>query len=275
MRMSSNLMKDAPDVSPTRDVVVPPIWVVNLKRSVKRRDYIVQHLTDLGLDFELVEAVEGRDISEEEMQRVYSRDEAVRHIGRALTPGEIGGSLSHIKLYERMVSEGLDEVIIVEDDVEVFPSFWELLRNRSQFPPDWELILLYHGGAQASFWKRQKIRNGLELRKFATVVYGTVGYMITRGGAEKLLAQAYPIRVPSDGLTGGSLPTGLHLFGAYPLCMTQHGPGGAAESTMPDAHAARIAAPDKDSLGVVRWNLYVAKTGLFNFVRRLSPWAII
>ena len=39
---------------------MPPIWVLNLRRSPERRAEITEHLARLGLDHELIEAVDGR-----------------------------------------------------------------------------------------------------------------------------------------------------------------------------------------------------------------------
>ena len=48
--------------------------------------------------------------------------------GRELTPGELGCSLSHIRLWEKMVKENIPEVLILEDDLLIGKCYLLFLR---------------------------------------------------------------------------------------------------------------------------------------------------
>jgi len=110
-------------------LLMPLIWVINLKRSIERRQHITRHLDGLGLDYELIEAVDGRELSPEELEQAYCSSAAIASIRRELTPGEIGWSLSHLRLYQRQVDERLDEVVILEDDVEIITAAGRLSQD--------------------------------------------------------------------------------------------------------------------------------------------------
>lgn len=256
-------------------VSLPPIWVINLKRSIERREYITRHLSELELQFDLIEAVDGKQLTPDELAAIYDREQAIEHTGRELTPSEIGCSLSHIKLYQKMVEEDLEEVIILEDDVVIQSDFLQILEHMHLFPAAWELVLLYHGGAQISCWKKQAIYKQYQMVKFATIAYGTLGYMLKKDAARKLLAYAYPIRVPADHLTGGEVLNGIQLHGIYPRCMQQLAEGPAALTTMPDAHQSRKKPPTKAESGILVYTLYCIKTRVLNLYHSLNPRSII
>lgn len=199
----------------------PPVWVINLPRSTERRAYIVAHLQELGLPFEIVPAVDGQMLTQDELTEFYSLEQTLACIGRELVPGEIGCSLSHLRLYERMVTEGVEMALILEDDAVIDPEVLELLAKPEAFPPGWELLLLYHSEGQMSWWHRRPLTGRFRTGRFVQPTYGTAGYLITQGGARKILAQAYPVRAPSDHWTGGHMNTGVQLYGLEPCGIAQ------------------------------------------------------
>ncbi len=199
---------------------IPPIWVVNLKESSDRQKYISNHLQELGLDFQLIEAVNGRELSEAELAALYDPVQAKKLILREMAPGEIGCSLSHLKIYQKMIDENVAEVLVLEDDAQIDPECLEILQHKNRFPPDWELMLLFHDGEHhTSFRKRRKILKQYRAVKFINPPYGTLGYITKLSAARKLLAKGYPIRVPADELTGGGVKSGIALYGINPPCI--------------------------------------------------------
>jgi glycosyl transferase family 25 len=202
----------------------PPIWVLSLKESVERRNYISQHLTGLNFDFKIVDAVNGNNLSAEERQFFYCPEAAFKLLGRQLSPGEIGCSLSHLKLYEKMIEEQIEEVIILEDDAEIIIDFIEIMNSKTCFPSDWELILFQHSNNDSTYishWNKKRIYNKYNFVKFVAVPWGTVAYMIKKSAAKKLIPHGYPIRMPADELTGGRIKTDVILYGIDPPCIIQ------------------------------------------------------
>jgi glycosyl transferase family 25 len=252
---------------------LPPIWVLNLRRSVERRNYITSHLASLGLPFELIEAVDGRALSRRDLDTLYSPRESVRLIGRELTLGEIGCYLSHLKLYRKQIDEGWDEVVIFEDDAVVDPALFEVLSQRRSLPADWDLVLFNDVRAPVSFWGSRPFGR-FRCVKFASTAWCTVGYILRRSGAQKLLAHGYPVRVQLDGLTGGSIRTGVRLYGIDPHCVRQLSED-ASNSTMPEAYPLHERWPTRDELPGVLWNLHRMKWGMIHFYRRANPFSMV
>jgi glycosyl transferase, family 25 len=195
---------------------LPPIWVINLRRSLERRAHITRHLRQLGLAFELVEAVDGSELGAEAMRASYDPSRAMRALSRELTPGEVGCALSHLHAYRRMADEGIPSVLIIEDDVVIEPACIDLLRRLDRFPEDWELMLFFHNGGPASYWGRRRLDDGHHSVRFTSHVWGTGGYLLKRSAALKLLRGGYPVHVPSDGLTGGLIPNDIAMYGMSP-----------------------------------------------------------
>ena len=106
------------------------IFMVNLERRQDRHDRMKYNFDNLGIDYELVPAVDGRKMDEtllaEKGITMLPQFSEPFH-GRALTYGEIGCFLSHYQLWQRMVEENLETVLIFEDDIKFEPFFVEKL----------------------------------------------------------------------------------------------------------------------------------------------------
>jgi glycosyl transferase family 25 len=231
-------------------------------------------LNSLGLHYEIVEAVDGGELAPGELAAWYCPSRAIALIGRELTSGEIGCSLSHLRLYRRQVDEGLDEVVILEDDAVVDPAFVEILSRREALPADGELITFYASPARISYWGARAVDPRHRCVKFASIAYGTVGYLLRVSGARKLLAHALPIRMAADHLTGGRIRTGLRVYGLVPPCIRER-PSGALDSTMPESHAVRGRWPTREELHPAIWPLHLLKWRLIHFYERCNPYCIV
>lgn len=86
------------------------IFVINLARSTERRACIEIQLSHLNLEYEIIEAVDGSQLSYTDIMK------ETRPLNYALSCGEIGCALSHINIYRRIVSECIPMALILEDD---------------------------------------------------------------------------------------------------------------------------------------------------------------
>src|SRR5215510_5601851 len=93
----------------------PPFWVINLDAATARREFVAAAFDEIGAPFEIIEAVDGSHLSDDDRAR-YSRRRALYHVGRGLTVGEVGVALSHLRAYQRMLDEDIEQVVIFEDD---------------------------------------------------------------------------------------------------------------------------------------------------------------
>lgn len=63
-----------------------------------------------------------------------------------LTLGQIGCSLSHVKLYEKIANSEWDKVLILEDDCIFLPEIINVENYMNQLPNDWSMIYVGYGG---------------------------------------------------------------------------------------------------------------------------------
>jgi glycosyl transferase family 25 len=161
----------------------------------------------------------------------------MRLLGRSLTPGEFGCSLSHLGLYRRLLASGLEEAVILEDDVIPDPMFPEFLRTRHRLSERCELVHFHTGLPRTphSIWGARAVSDRHRCVRLTIPMSGSFAYLIRRSAAEKLLASGDPVRVPADVLCGGTLRIGVRIYGIDPPLVHHQD----SESTMPEAYALR------------------------------------
>src|SRR5688572_28834700 len=84
-----------------------PVVVINLERSVERRVFMDEHLRQRGFRMDVFPAVDGRTLDIAELEKAGIYDDALAHkkFARSLSPSEIGATLSHLRVCEKVVSE--------------------------------------------------------------------------------------------------------------------------------------------------------------------------
>ena len=103
------------------------IYVINLKRAADRRAHMEKKLQALGLEAEFFEAYDGRNLTDDEP--LFDKELSLERNGQALTKGELGCSMSHRALYERIVKDNIDRALILEDDITLDPRIVSLLSD--------------------------------------------------------------------------------------------------------------------------------------------------
>ena len=97
-------------------------------------------LSTLGIDFEFVDAVDGRHGLDPQYEDQIDRAEARRR-GRILSDSEFACALSHITVYRHIVSKQITYALILEDDAVPSPKLVEFLAGHHY--RDADLIQLY------------------------------------------------------------------------------------------------------------------------------------
>jgi glycosyl transferase family 25 len=195
----------------------PPIWVISLKRAGNRRAFIRHELDVLGVDYEIVDAVDGRALDERALCS-YSEWRTVYQYGRGLGRGMVACSMSHLHAYERIVAENIAEIVILEDDVRPLAEFPVVLDSRNKLPDDWDVVT-FHSLFE---WATPHPINDLVIAgKYRICSYGrnpmgTQAYLINQHAARRVLEVAYPICLPPDELLFRNRPAGLTIYGIEP-----------------------------------------------------------
>ncbi len=107
-----------------------PVFIITLPHARGRADGLVADLADMGIDSTVVIGVRPTvDVTTQVLERFQARVPELRFRRKLLAP-EFGCTLAHMRLYARIVREGLQGAVIMEDDAGILPpfqSFYEAL----------------------------------------------------------------------------------------------------------------------------------------------------
>jgi glycosyl transferase family 25 len=181
-----------------------------------------EQLDRLCVDYEFVPAVDGSKLTQEQKAR-YSARRARWTFGRQISPGEIGCSMTPALLYERMVREEIEEVLILEDDVIITQDLLEVLRRRHSLPEDWQLVNFdlrpYRVLGKSKIFVKplgEPVWKDYRACMFERVSAGTAAYLINLAGAKRLLQSVWPICLPPDVFLGRADMSKAIVYGVDP-----------------------------------------------------------
>lgn len=171
-------------------------YIVSLKGQDMRRSFISNQLESLNIDYEFFNAINPSEDSD--WKKLYKSDIALESYGRHLSNGELGCNLSHHFIYQDIVNKNIKYSLILEDDALInndLPDFINSILNSNL---NWDVIILGYSKVNKEEFKRIDIMNpiGRFLFKFKNYkigkvcknyTVGTVGYLISKEGAKKLV----------------------------------------------------------------------------------------
>ena len=176
-------------------------YVINLARSPDRRAHIVAELQRTGLDYEIISAVDGRTLDLDDSNLV---DPSLA--SRCPFPaGAAGCALSHLNAYEKIVEEGRDQALILEDDVTLSADLNDLADEVAGHLTVAEVALLNYGSYPPGPLKISS-EGSVDLRSPRLLalpidvrqLVNAGAYLITRQACERIIEHARPIRATAD-----------------------------------------------------------------------------
>jgi len=227
----------------------PDVYVISLEQDRERRKLLSEQLRCANISYKLVKAADGYQLSAAQLRR-YNRERkeyfkkfkyplprSLSHLAEILTrrkfikntlakdllAGEVGCSLSHLKVYQEIVNKGAPWSIILEDDAQLVTDISPLLNEIAKLEQKWDIILLgYNYSGYSSLINRRGIPIVLAGRKclgedllMGRIVsirhFGSQAYAISLNGAKQLLEKARPIRYQADLLLWGGTEFSLNV----------------------------------------------------------------
>jgi glycosyl transferase family 25 len=177
-----------------------------------------KHLSENCLNPTFIDAVYGKDLTQDEINQCYSSQKTWEKLGREMSMGEIGCFLSHLKIYRKMVTEKIERALIMEDDIEIHPELGNICHEITQQSVHWEIVLLGHHSrfsreqkTPTSLWGKSPLSSQFTLCRPCDLGQGTYGYMINLFGAKRLLKLMDKIDKPIDHFTGSDHYTNLYI----------------------------------------------------------------
>jgi glycosyl transferase family 25 len=119
------------------------IYVITIERAEKRREKISQNFN--GLNYEFFYGTDKNTLDAEKMSNLnlYDEEKAKKmdRYCKPMTLGHIACSLSHRKVYEKMVQDGIRKAMIFEDDaIPAFENLSQIPFVLEELPADWEFL---------------------------------------------------------------------------------------------------------------------------------------
>jgi len=173
-----------------------PITVISLKDSTERREIISRALNSLNLPFSFYDAIDGRKKLPLKYESQIDRELSQRHLGRVMTDAEFGCALSHVGVYNHIVSKNLAGSIVLEDDAIIGSQFRQFVVG--EYYRSYKMVFLAHGAAHAYRLTREVLFPGVAVWRCKTNPNRTTGYSIQAEVAKKLLKLMKPIHMPAD-----------------------------------------------------------------------------
>ncbi|KAK0177237.1 hypothetical protein PV328_001313 [Microctonus aethiopoides] len=179
------------------------IYMINLVRRPERRARMHHCFDELGIDAETIDAVDGRSLNESILDKWGVKmmpDYADPYHKRPMKMGEIGCFLSHFLIWNKMIDNGYDKIMVLEDDVRFEPFFRHkvnfIMNEIEKLSIKWDLIYL---GRKRMQIEEETLVEGSNHLVHAGYSYWTLGYILSSSGAKKLLdAKPLDTMVPVD-----------------------------------------------------------------------------
>ena len=165
-------------------------YVLNLDRRPDRWEkFVVKAQTIEFLNYERFSAVDGSKLqSTQQLQRIFDGNDYNMKVGA------VGCAMSHFKMYTELIYSDKDAYVILEDDIEIARDFdVKFLHLCNQLKNlDWDVVFLgnHPKNREDARHKEDKIpiiEKWDVYTSFQNSVGGTIGYMISKKGAERVL----------------------------------------------------------------------------------------
>jgi glycosyl transferase family 25 len=235
------------------------VLVINLDRATDRLVRISAQLERLGLRWTRVRAVDGRELSNQQLS-MFDQAAFERQRGMTVWPGEIGCYLSHIDVYERFLASPARFALVLEDDVLLGDALPAVVQALMQCDARWDMVKLstVHSGTPVAVHRLTPERSLAVMLSRCT---GSSAYIINRRAAEAYLLGLLPVSMPIDHVMdqGWRLGLKVRMVSPPPCTHDEH-----IVSTIGTASQG----PSRKFHWARRWPAYLYR--LTNEVRRLA-----
>jgi glycosyl transferase family 25 len=173
-------------------------FVINLESSKLRMAEMNQRLTEMNLAYERMPAVNGSQLSTEELHSFYQPALNKKLYRRPLSAGEIGCYMSHRNCWVKIQEQQLDLALILEDDAEMSDQLSALLSNIEKIQQPWDIIKLCDPPKKKAVLNSVQLHIDFKLCLYKKVPSRATGYVVSLSGAKKLLQARETFARPVD-----------------------------------------------------------------------------
>lgn len=174
-------------------------YIINLARSTERRAHIISEVAKSGIAHEIMEGIEGRDLDVDDPQVVAPSTLAAPWF----RPGVAGCVLSHRRVYEKILADGLDQALVLEDDVTLPDDLDSLVWAIGSHLSGAEVALLNYDSQDTCKLSRTSLVSLPRSRLLALPIdvhqpKSGGAYVITREACKRMTEFCPPVRARAD-----------------------------------------------------------------------------
>jgi glycosyl transferase family 25 len=172
------------------------IYVISLSDAQQRRDHVWSQLAGAELPWEIVDAVRAEDRLVQQMLE-ESRKSSKWH--KSLRAGEVACYMSHVRVWQKMLDEGVESALILEDDFQLKKPVDEIVRILLGFQSEYDMIKLF-GTPRKSRCLEKRAADGqsYELHQAFSIKGITVAQWVRATAVPRLIAKAQKMERPID-----------------------------------------------------------------------------
>lgn len=172
------------------------VYLINLDSSIDRLNAATAQLNSLGVDFERVSAVNGKNLTPNEKKAAVNKFRWDCAVGREVWDGEIGCALSHRHIREQIIRDNVPVSCVLEDDVVLSKDFPKVLDYlEKSLDPNKSMVVLLSNHEKGCV---RGIKNkGIGMLKTQADMFAE-GYVQTLAAARQLNNVNFPLVTPCD-----------------------------------------------------------------------------
>lgn len=195
------------------------IVVLSLDRRAEHRGRLKQHFADFGLECQLFIAGNGHLLPADQYNHVDDLNPPVRQGYPAWVnrTNSYNCSLCYKKIITQAQKDNLSEIILCEDDVELQPNFWDIVKpafKELETLPSWDMFYFTANHK----WVNQLYRyTNIPLSQHIMRLGGSFGFQMV--AIRKTLFQAIidsPLRAPMDQVAAEDFHPHYNCYGIWP-----------------------------------------------------------
>lgn len=192
-----------------------PTFCLSLKRTKERTEYAIKLFEKQGLNVRIFYGMDCNDLNVDDFN-LYETVNPNRTNWK-IRSGVIGGSWSHILLWNTIWRLGHEQAIILEDDVEFVDGFKEKFElSYKELPSDWEMF--YLGANDWPWGTGEKVKYSPHLLTYRPVCLHA--YMVRKHMLKTMIQLASISFIDIDFCLIGELPH-LKTYVADPILITE------------------------------------------------------
>ncbi|MBW3128033.1 glycosyltransferase family 25 protein [Hymenobacter profundi] len=179
------------------------VFVINLKRSTERKEFIQKQLYNAKIEFEFVEGVDGNALSNTYLESICDFN-PLSKTPYLFKKGVYGCALSHYNIYKKIVEEKISCALVLEDDVNINSNLKDILDALEKKIKENEVILLFSQNTYTptvySSLDREDILENYSIHYPLNIgaLGSAAGYVITHKAAEGMVSTVLPIKYAAD-----------------------------------------------------------------------------